>query len=303
MKISELFENHSSLYETLEVKNGKIIYYQEKTKLTPEKGLISTFNFKRNDTQFHKKTGGDVRNKDVYALYAYKPDTQSTEILSSLKGHGPHQIDPSVYEKFMSDTVAYAIHFITSEIIHRDDKNRMIGKSLPGYQYIVYPVSTSPFLKEFISRLESELPHIIFIKDAIAKKQLENIEEFANEMIDPEYYGYAKLTDEKKMELVKQIINNVKKNENEGRGSIVTLKNLTNKRDSHYISKFMHIVNDDILEIEGNNVLILDDILSSGTSFSEMIRVVSEFAPSSIEGLTIFKGTSSNENKRITKRK
>jgi adenine/guanine phosphoribosyltransferase-like PRPP-binding protein len=51
----------------------------------------------------------------------------------------------------------------------------------------------------------------------------------------------------------------------------------------------MEIVDDEILKIEGKHVIIIDDVLSTGTSFKDMIRAVGEFSPASVNGLTIFK--------------
>jgi hypoxanthine phosphoribosyltransferase len=39
------------------------------------------------------------------------------------------------------------------------------------------------------------------------------------------------------------------------------------------------------------NVLVVDDILSSGTTMAEMIRQLEELEPSKIVGLTLFKHT------------
>lgn len=256
--------------ETLEVKNGKVVYIKQSKNYASEPGLISTY--ERAKDSMLTTSGQDVRNKKIFSLYNYKSDSASNDIILSLKNQGPYEIDTEVYNKFLHDSATYA-------------------KKIMAYQqidFVIYPVSSSKFLKDFVSLIENET-HITFIKDAIIKKQIKNVEEYAEEMIDKDYYGYAKLTDAKKKSIIKSIINNVKKNEASGKGSIITLKNVASKRDSHYISKFMEIANDDILEVENKNVMIIDDLIGSGTSFSDMIRVVDEFAPSEIFGLTIFK--------------
>lgn len=236
-------------------------------------GEISTFH-KAKDS-FLTKANKDLKGETVYSLYNYKSDTESKEIIAALKGlNDSIEIDDRDYKRFIKDSVEYALTII---------------KHL-NVNYIVYPTSSSPFLGDFIEALSAKLNNIIVIKDAIVKKQLKNIEQIAEQLIDPDYYGIEKLTPEKRMSLIKQIIRNVKQNEANGKGSIITLKNFGLKRDNHYLHKFMEAVNESILEIENQHVLVIDDLIGSGTSFAELFRVVKEFTPSSVVGLTIFKG-------------
>jgi hypothetical protein len=266
---------NSLITETLEVKNNKIIYIKQKQKYSSEVGIISTYNRAKDEVLVN--AGQDVKFKSVYSLYNYKSGEETLNILTSLKGSGPYEMDDSQYQRFLDDSVEYAAKILSFE----------------KTDFVVYPVSTSKLIKDFILALEKKLPEIVFLHDMIIKKQLKDIDAHAEEMLDKDYYGYAKLDDAKKMLTIKAIIRNVRKNEESGKGSILTLKDIGFKRDSHVIHKFMEIVNEDILAIDGKNVLIIDDLLGSGTSFSEMIRVVSEFTPTQVTGLTLFKRSGS----------
>ena len=48
-------------------------------------------------------------------------------------------------------------------------------------------------------------------------------------------------------------------------------------------------------KVLGKSVLVVDDILSSGSTMAEMIRQLEEFEPSKIAGLTLFKHTSASK--------
>jgi phosphoribosylpyrophosphate synthetase len=272
------FKHYLSTFicETLELKNDKVIYYKQAKPYSSEKGLISTY-FRAKDSYLNK-AGKDFNGETVYSLFNYKSDAESHDIISSLKGLGPYKLTEGTYERFLADAAKYA-----SDIISNQEIN-----------CVIYPTSTSKFLADFIEQLKDKLDDkVIFIKDAIAKKQFKEIEAEAEHLINPDYYGISKLTASKKLSLIKQIINNVKSNEQEGRGSIITLKNVGFKRDTHYLHKFMHAVSDSILDIENQHVLIVDDLIGSGSSFAELFRVVKEYDPKSVIGLTIFKRSGS----------
>jgi phosphoribosylpyrophosphate synthetase len=267
---------NSFICEALELHKGTISYTRKQSNYASSKGLISTFH-KAKDS-FLTKANKDLKGETVYSLYNYKSDEESKEIISAIKGLSQtHHMEDKQYNWFIEDSVEYALTIIKHLNIN----------------YIVYPTSSSPFLGDFIEALSAKLNNITVIKDAIVKKQLENIEQTAQQLIDPNYYGIEKLTPEKRMSIIKQIIRNVKQNEADGKGSIITLKNIGFKRDNHYLHKFMEAVNESILEIENQHVLVIDDLIGSGTSFAELFRVVKEFTPSSVVGLTIFKGSGS----------
>jgi hypothetical protein len=278
--MSITFRQYLSESITLDEKTKGVKYYKQSQREASDAESISTFALKtgyisQGQDLSNANYGAEVPVNKVISLYSYKSKdgSQSSSILKALKGIGEYSVDDLTYSRFIRDSVNYAI-----DLLNREKPD-----------FIIYPVSSSRFLKDFIDKLEEKMVHIEFIKDVIVKKHIKDIDKYVDEMIDKEYYGYKKMTPDKIDTIKKAIIRNVRKNEEEGKGPIVTLKGIGLKRDVHLVKNFMEIVDDEILKIEGKHVIIIDDVLSTGTSFKDMIRAVGEFSPASVNGLTIFK--------------
>jgi hypothetical protein len=265
---------YQNLIESLYLKGLNINFSKELQKSPSDSDRISTFVPRLGYKKDIDLNGVDVK---VINLYNYVTTEIPQGILKSIKGKGPYLIDDATYTRFLDFTVEKSVELIGRQNI----------------EYVIYPKSSSYFIKDFIDLLEAKLPKVVFLHEGIIKKQLEDTEEYVRDnMIDTDYYGYTKMGPARITEIIKSIIRNIKKNDTAGKGKIITLKDVGNKIGNHVIKGFMEVVHEGIFEIEGKNILIVDDILSTGTSFKDLIRVVKDFNPSAITGLAIFKGES-----------
>lgn len=267
------------LEERLELddKHKKVLFLKQTLKYASDLSGISTLHSKMK-TGYISQDANTFGHHKVISLFNYRSSEDSKNILKGLKGQGEYSIDHKAYHSFLDYSASYAVDIIKKQQV----------------ETIVYPKSSSPFLKDFIEKIEIQLPTIEFLHDSLVKKQFHDIEDYAKHMIDTEYYGYNKFSEADINHLVKSIINNVKQNEQDGKGPILTLKGTTIKRNNHLLKNFMDANIEDDYHLIDKDVLIIDDSWSTGVSIKEMIRVIEQFLPKSIKVLTIFKLTTSN---------
>lgn len=269
----------TSLVESLYLKGINLNFSKELQKSPSEKDRISTFPLLPDGYTHTIKIIDDIKVR-VGCLYNYRTTTISKDILKTLKGSGPYIINDVMYHSLLRFTVDYAVEVIGRQKV----------------QFIIYPESSSHFLKDFIEMLEGKLSNVVFLHEGIIKKQLVATEEYVREhMIDVDYYGYEKMGPAKINDIVKSIIRNINKNDKLGKGKIITLKDVGNKISNHVVKGFMEVVHESIFDIADKKIMIIDDVLSTGSSFKDMIRVVRDFDPKEVVGLTIFKGISKND--------
>ena len=207
---------------------------------------------------------------DVYSLLNYVSSSSMTDILKSIKGNGPFEVNPKQFEHFMRQV--------------KDAASKVVKRSNPDI--IIYPKSMSPFLKKFVAEVKASAPNAEVLDDAFVKKTLdaEDVEPLINTS-HPDWKKFAEEHPEEVKKLKRSLQTNIKKGELE-------LKKLY-KPYVKFIKNFVELrqAYETLEKVMGKSVLVVDDILSSGSTMSEMIRQLSEFEPSKIVGLTVFKHT------------
>jgi hypothetical protein len=262
MKIQEL------LTERIYAEKDNLVITIQSTKDSSTKEEISTFVRRQPYETNLKGSGGSV----VYSIFNYLSSPEATKLLSSIKGKGPYKVNPKQLDTFLIQTA------LASKSI--------IEKLKPDV--IIYPKSSSTLVADFAKKI-GEKHDIKIINDAFFKKVLnpEDIEPLINtshpdwEKFSSEHPGEVKKL---KMSLSKMI---------KDHGGNLELKKMY-KPYMKFIKNFIEMQDAyEILEaVIEKNVLVLDDVLSSGSTMLEMIRQIAEMEPKSIAGLTIFKHTS-----------
>jgi hypothetical protein len=209
-------------------------------------------------------------NAEIYSLLNYVSSETSTKILKSLKGKGPAKINEKQFEIFMKqvrEAAAKAVKRVNPDVI-------------------ISPKSSSEFLNAFVDEVKASAPTAKLLTNQFVKKVLdaENVEPLINTK-HPDWEKFEK-THPKEVEKLKKSLKTVIKD------GELELKKFY-KPYLKFIKNFVELKDayDVLEEVMGKNVLVVDDILSSGTTMAEMIRQLEEFEPSKIAGLTLFKHT------------
>lgn len=209
----------------------------------------------------------------VYSLLNYVPSDETTNLLLSLKGKGTLELNATQKDTFMKEVS------IASRKVIQDFKP----------DAIIYPKSSSPFTSEFADAVIQQANGVKVLKDGFAKAMLdaENVEPLLNTS-HPDWPKFAKdnpkLVDKLKKSLASQIKSNA---------GYLNAKDLY-KQQARFIKNFLElkVAYEKLDDVIGKRVLVIDDVFSTGTSMSDMIRQVNEFEPSAVAGFTLFKRTS-----------
>jgi hypoxanthine phosphoribosyltransferase len=255
------------LTEDISVVDGKLRISNQTYKAGSTKEAISTY-FRSVPYKTTIK-GTDV---DVYSLLNYVSSEVSTDILKSLKGSGPYPVDDKQYQHFMSHVKA------TSAIFIRHVKPDII----------LYPKSSSPLLKQFVDEVAKGYPSAEVLSDAFIKSAL-NAED-VEPLINVDHPDWAKFAKENPKEVV-ALKRSLKKNLQNGE---LQLKHIY-KPFAKFIKNFIELRDAyNVLEkVMDKDVLIIDDIYSTGSTMAEMVRQLKDFECHKIVGLTLFKLTTS----------
>jgi hypothetical protein len=206
----------------------------------------------------------------IYSLLNYVSSETSSNILKSLKGKGPAKVNGKQFEIFMKQV--------------RESAAKVVNRVNPDV--IIYPKSSSEFLKAFVDEIKASSTSAIVLSDQFVKKTLdaENVEPLIN-TDHPDWEKFER-DHPKEVEKLKKSLKNLVK------GGELELKKFY-KPYLKFIKNFVELKDAyDVLEtVMEKNVLVVDDILSSGTTMAEMIRQLEELEPSKIVGLTLFKHT------------
>ena len=166
----------------------------------------------------------------------------------------------------------------------RESAAKVVNRVNPDV--IIYPKSSSEFLKAFVDEIKASSQSAVVLSDQFVKKTLdaENVEP----LINTDHPDWSKFERDhpKEVEKLKKSLKNLIK------GGELELKKFY-KPYLKFIKNFVELKDAyDVLEtVMEKNVLVVDDILSSGTTMAEMIRQLEELEPSKIVGLTLFKHT------------
>lgn len=189
---------------------------------------------------------------DALSLYTSKgPD--ATVILKQLKAM---KIDKAVYSQFLNRSAVYASKLI------RDLK----------IDIIVTPKSSSSLTHDFASKLEQRNPGIEFLLDSFAKS-----DDPSKITIDVDN---DKLSDKVKDTLESSIRRGVKL-------GYFQMKWILPQNRKFLKNLFSYAGN--AKKFEGKNVLIIDDVVSSGSSLAAIFQTLQEAGASSVICLTLFK--------------
>jgi hypothetical protein len=206
----------------------------------------------------------------VHSLLNYVSSEDSTNILKSLKGKGPYDVD----QKQLASLMANA----------KTASAGLIKKLKPDV--IIYPKSSSPLVKLFVDQLSTLAPNAKVLSDAFIKKALdaEDVEPLINKN-HPQWEKFAKSSPkavhELEMSLKRQIKNGELELKKLYKPHLKFIKNFIELKDAYTVL-------DTVLD---KHVLVIDDILSSGSTMNEMVRQLVDLEPSKITGLTLFKVT------------
>lgn len=211
---------------------------------------------------------------DVYSMLSYVSSDMSSDILKSLKSGSPFGVNEKQLDALMKQV--------------KDSVGVLIKKLKPDI--IIYPKSSSKLLSRFVNDISSTYPSAKVLPEAFIKRALsaEDIEP----LINTEHPAWKKFSEENpksvhelKMSLKRQIKNGELELKKLFKPHLKFIRNFIELKDAYNI----------LDEIIGKKVLVMDDILSSGSTMNEMIRQLRELEVAQISGLTLFKLTTTTK--------
>ena len=207
----------------------------------------------------------------VYSILNYISSDETTKLLQSIKGSGPYHAKPEQVERFLRMVVDACVPLITR--LKTD--------------VILYPKSGSTLVRNFAKALGARNSKIVILDDAFIKKAVSA--EHVHAMINTDHPAWGKFSLENPNAVTKLSRSLEKQLQDHG---TLELKKLY-KPYVKFIKNFLELKNayETLDTVLGKNVLVVDDILSSGTTINEMMRQLTEMEPALIAGLTIFKRT------------
>lgn len=234
---------------------------------------------------------GLTRGQDVYYAFSYKPSTEeggSTDLLKSFKGSGPFTLPQARRDKFIADTAAH--------MGNQFQKMRMKP------DVIVTPQSSSALLKDFATQLADKLG-VQAVKIGAFKKasniklpedKAEAMKLIEKKFIDHDYLDEKFSGDEAtRAKAVKEICQAIYR-------SITKNGHIVSKELPKLYGKFVKgtMEQAEELGLTGKTVMVVDDILSSGSTMSDLFRATKELGAEKVYGATIFARTSSAKEEK-----
>lgn len=232
------------------------------------------------------RQSGLTRGLDVFYAFSYKPSEEpggSTDLLKSFKGKGPFKFSEARRQKFLDEATTHMANEFKRLNLNAD--------------VIISPQSSSSLLTEFATlladKLKIEAKKIGAFKKSDAIK-LPDDKTKAMELIAKKYVDY-KYMDEKftgdeatreraVKEICTAVYRSIKKH-----GAIVS-KELP-KFYAKFVKNIMDIGDlDDTLD--SKTVMVVDDVLSSGSTMSDLFRLCQELGAEKVFGATLFARTS-----------
>ena len=265
MKLRELSNDLVSILEGISSAQGQLRVSTTAWKETSTPDTIST-SFKR--IPYKTSIKG---SEPIYSILSYVSSPESTKLLTSLKEKGPYTVSPKQIDQILAGVVGASKQIITH--LNPD--------------VILYPKSGSPLVKNFVDALHKAHPKIEILDDAFVKKVLKAGDEEA--LINTQHPDWKKFSTENPdavIELKKTLLRHIKDGNLElkklYKPYVKFIKNFVEMKDASTVL-------DKVIE---KRIMVVDDILSTGTTMLEMFRKLREFEPEAISGLTIFKRTS-----------
>jgi hypothetical protein len=219
---------------------------------------IQTLMGKNKKGDVYTTKGKNVRNHEVFSAYRgdFRIDSVK-DIMLAIKGKNPDfDVSNFDYRQFLSRTVQY----VYSKKL----------KSL-GIDIMITPQSGSPLAQNFAAMVGAKVPNTISLPQSIYKADVSKIKLADNV---PERYRVS----------LERVIRNVQT----GKTKSFQLKKIPGPQRK-FIYDFLEINPNIANKIEGKNILVVDDILTSGATLAETFRILELLDAKNIYGLTLFK--------------
>jgi hypothetical protein len=193
-----------------------------------------------------------VENNTIFSLY--QVDSNDKHILRALKGESNLKADKKNLDYFANRSALYAFQLIPSEI-----------------DLILYSENSYYLFDTFIKQLQSKFSSKkLKVSQSIYKTNTSNL--FIKELTPDKY----------RKDLDRLLVSLQKKD-------TIKLRNDIPLKFRKYFSGYISIRDELQKDISGKNVLIIDDILTSGSTFIELFNILKLRNANNIYGLTLFK--------------
>lgn len=233
---------------------------------------------------------GLTRGLDVYYAFSYKSSDTTTDILTSFKGKGPFKFSTQRRSTFINDSAAFLA----------DEFKKM--RKQP--EVIVTPQSSSTVVVELANALADKLG--VHARKIGAFKKSEKIElpddkVKALDLIQSKYIDLDYMMDKFKgddaqleramKEIGQAVFRSIKKH------GYIAAKELPK-----FYGKFVKNIVDSALEgddeysLMDKDVMVVDDVLSSGATMSDVFRACKDLGAKNVWGVTLFGRTSSTKD-------
>ena len=259
MKFSTFLKKQtkSLITESIGIEDGRLVFNYKKLKHGEEE-ISSKFgksNKKQKFVPYEKTTETIIKHK-VFSVYGIK---YNNDIVKAIKKQNDITASNEDYDKFINRTAEYINYMFIK-------KNNI--------QTVIVPMSSSALTDDVVEKLVEKNPNIKYIKNVFTKADISKIGIAKDHpKITPEIIEYIEKEIEKakvnKFFAMKKIVPMFRK-------FITNIFELTPN-----ISLRNHLDN--------KNVMLIDDIVTSGSSTADMIRSLELYAPAKLYLTTIFK--------------
>lgn len=178
------------------------------------------------------------------------------------------------------------------EMISDQDKISMINKAVIGFDskfdiglfdIVIFPKSSSPLVRQIAQTIKAKSSNLLFADEVIVKNAIENIH------IDYDTYLRSAKTPEEKLQRKKDLANDFNRAIKNGPFEIKKVHQFRKRMFSNYLT-FKDDTSRQIYNIlSGGNVLMVDDYLTTGSTLTEMIRLVSSCNPKELSCFFLIK--------------
>lgn len=254
MIFSEFFHIQSML-EKISVDNNKLVFNYKDTSKGDNKESIGT-SFGKGKLIPFMKSDSILDKKKVYSVYK---SSGATDILKAIKSKNDIDMDSDDYKKFINRTAIYLSKVIQDEKV----------------EVILSPKSSAKMVDDVLDAIKLRLPYIVDFKAVFEKISVDDIKNVS--MIDD-----PRVTD--KIRLSFETIK--KKAIKDGYFAMVKV----DPKFRHFVRGFFQDIDEKVVKTcENKKVALLDDIISSGTTIAEMMRMIGAAGASDVIGITVFK--------------
>lgn len=227
------------------------IYHQD-NKLVFDYSKHDDFNLKLRKIPY-SSSSKRLLGHTVHTLYTLT--AKETSILRALKGEGDSIIEDSDLEYFASRSASYAFKVLpTTEI-----------------DYILYSQNSYPLMDKFLNKLRNKFSsQVLKLSPSILKTSTDKLS--LRDSIPAKYKDQAET-----------LLLKLKQKDS------IKLRNDIPKHLRMFFKGFITIDESILAKVENKNILIVDDILTVGTTFNQLFGLLQNYNPKNVYGLTLFK--------------